>query len=82
MTGVQTCALPIFVVGDGVIAGTRATLTEDVAPGQKVLGFPARPMRDEMKSMSVYRKLPELANELKTLAKKVATLEAAKDHQD
>jgi UDP-3-O-[3-hydroxymyristoyl] glucosamine N-acyltransferase len=71
-----------IVVGDGVIAGTRATLTEDVAPGQKVLGFPARPMRDEMKSMSVYRKLPELANELKTLAKKVATLEAAKDHQD
>ena len=71
-----------IVVGDGVVAGTRATITEDVGPGQKVLGFPARPMRDEMKSMSVYRKLPELANELKSLAKKVESLEAAKDHKD
>jgi UDP-3-O-[3-hydroxymyristoyl] glucosamine N-acyltransferase len=71
-----------IVVGDGVIAGTRATLTEDVAPGQKVLGFPARPMRDEMKSMSVYHKLPDMAKELKALAKKVENLEAAKDHKD
>lgn len=71
-----------IVVGDGVIAGTRATLTEDVAPGQKVLGFPARPMRDEMKSMSVYQKLPELAKELKALTKKVESLEAAKNHKD
>lgn len=70
------------VVGDGAMAGTRATITEDVAPGQKMLGFPARPMRDEMKSISLYHKLPELAKDIKTLAKKIETLEAAKDHQD
>lgn len=71
-----------IVVGDGVIAGTRATITENVAPGQKVLGFPARPMRDEMKSMSIFQKLPELAKDVKTLAKKIESLEAAKDHKD
>lgn len=32
-----------------------------------------------MKSMSVYHKLPELAKEVKTLAKKVEQLEAAKN---
>lgn len=71
-----------ITVGDGAIAGVQAMVSEDIAPGQKVLGFPARPMRDEMKSMSLYQKLPELAKDIKTLAKKIETLEAAKNHQD
>ncbi len=71
-----------IIVGDGVIAGVNSVISENIAPGQKVLGFPARSMRDEMKSMSVYQKLPELAKEVKTLAKKIESLEAAKDHKD
>ena len=69
-------------VGDGVIAGACTIITEDIEPGQRILGYPARPMRDEMKSISVYQKLPELAKEVKALSKKIEELEAAKDHKD
>lgn len=69
-------------IGSGVIAGARAVITKDVPPGQKVLGFPARDIRDEMKSISVYQKLPELAKEVKTLSKKVELLEAAKNDKN
>lgn len=69
-----------ITVGDGTVVGTRATITEDVGPGQKLLGFPARDMRAEMKSISLYQKLPELAKEMKALARKIETLEAAKNH--
>lgn len=69
-----------LTIGSGVIAGARAVMTKDTPPGQKVLGFPARQLRDEMKSISIYQKLPELAKDVKTLAKKVEQLEAAKNH--
>jgi len=71
-----------IAVGSGAIAGAQAIISNDVAPGQKVLGFPARELRDEMKSISVYQKLPELAKEVKTLAKKVEQLEAAKNDKN
>ncbi len=71
-----------IVVGAGVVAGARATITEDMSDGLKVLGFPAREIRAEMKSMSLYQKLPDIVKELKQLEKKVERLEAAKNHQD
>ncbi len=67
-------------IGDGAVLGAQAVATGKIAAGQTILGTPARDMRQELKSMSIYRKLPELAKEMKQLSRKVSQLEAAKDN--
>ena len=69
-------------IGDGAILGAQAVATGKIEPGQTVLGLPARDVRKELKSKSVYRNLPELAKEVKQLGKKVKKLEAAKDNKN
>jgi UDP-3-O-[3-hydroxymyristoyl] glucosamine N-acyltransferase len=69
-------------IGDGAILGAQAVATGKVAAGQTIFGTPARDIKQELKSMSVYRKLPELAKEIKQLGKKVERLEAAEDNQN
>ena len=69
-------------VGDGAVLGAQAVATGKIEPGQAVLGLPARDLRKELKSKSVYRNLPELAKEVKQLGKKVEKLEAAKNNKN
>ena len=69
-------------VGDGAVLGAQAVATGKIEPGQAVLGLPARDLRKELKSKSVYRNLPELAKEVKQLGKKVEKLETAKDNKN
>ena len=69
-------------IGDGAVLGAQAVATGKVAAGQMILGTPARDMKQELKSMSVYRKLPEIAKQVKQLDKKVEKLEAAKDNKN
>ena len=69
-------------IGDGAVLGAQAVAAGKVEPGQTVLGLPARDMRKELKSMSVYRNLPELAKEVKQLGKKVEQLETAKNDKN
>jgi len=68
-------------IGDGAVLGAQAVATGKIEPGQTVLGLPARDMRKELKSKSVYRNLPELAKEVKQLGKRVEELETAKDNK-
>jgi len=69
-------------IGDGAVLGAQAVATGKIEPGQTVLGLPARDVRKELKSKSVYRNLPELAKEVKQLGKKVKKLEAAKNNKN
>ncbi len=69
-------------VDDGVMIGLQSIVTGKVEPGQTVWGTPARDLRKELKSKSVYRNLPELAKEVKQLGKKVKNLEATKNNKD
>ena len=69
-------------IGDGAVLGAQAVATGKIEPGQTVLGLPARDVRKELKSKSVYRNLPELAKEVKQLGKKVKNLEATKNNKD
>lgn len=69
-----------LTIGDGVMAGVMALITSDVPAGQKLWGSPAQNQRAELKSVSVYQKLPELAREVKQLAKRLEQLETAENH--
>jgi len=44
-------------VGTGVQVGGQSGVTKDVAPGQKVMGFPARPIREFWREMAQVKKL-------------------------
>jgi UDP-3-O-[3-hydroxymyristoyl] glucosamine N-acyltransferase len=65
-------------IGDGGIAASGAScLYEDVKPGEKVLGWPARPAMKELRIQAITDKLPEMHAELRTLRRKVAEVEAS-----
>ena len=67
-------------IGDGVILGAKAIARSDIEPGKKVWGDPSQDLRAELKCVSLYQKLPELAKELKTLAKRLEKLESTENH--
>jgi UDP-3-O-[3-hydroxymyristoyl] glucosamine N-acyltransferase len=68
-----------LTVGSGAIVGGQSGAFHDVAPGQKVWGTPATEMGAQLKSIAVYKKLPELVKEIKELSRRVEKLETAKD---
>lgn len=68
-----------LTIGDGAMLGKQTAASRDVPAGQKLLGVIPQEFTHELKCMSVYRRLPELAMELKQLNRKVDKLEAAKD---
>ena len=62
-------------VGDGAVVAGCGGATKDVEPGAVVSGFPARDHREEMKTLAVLRRLPELAENLKNAEKRLKALE-------
>jgi UDP-3-O-[3-hydroxymyristoyl] glucosamine N-acyltransferase len=66
-------------VGDGAIVGGQSGVFDDVKPGQKVWGLPAIDWQNQLKSVMLFKRLPELAKELKELSKRVEKIEAAKN---
>ena len=66
-------------LGDGVQVGAQSGVTHYVAPGQTVMGSPARPHKEWLKLNAHLSRLPEIYNRLKALERKVATL--AKEHE-
>ena len=69
-------------IGDRSIIATKSAATRDVPAGQTVLGMPPQNLRRELKCISVYQRLPELAKEIKQIEKKIEKLEAAKDNKN
>ena len=60
-----------ITIGDGVFLGARTALSQDAPAGAKLLGAPARPIRDAMRVMLTLDRLPELAREFRQLKKRV-----------
>ncbi len=56
-------------VGDRVVASSRTGVHTDVAPGEVISGFPAMSNRLWLKCSANIRKLPELARQIKQLAR-------------
>jgi UDP-3-O-[3-hydroxymyristoyl] glucosamine N-acyltransferase len=66
-------------VGEGAILMARAVATVDVPAGGQVLGFPARPHREELRIQAVRHRLPSLLKELRDLKERVRRLEGSRD---
>jgi len=56
-------------IGDGATIAAQAGVISDVASGEVVSGFPARPHRETLKTYAIMRKLPDIYEKLKKLIK-------------
>lgn len=59
---------------DAIIEGTSGVM-RDVPDFEVMLGIPATKRSEQLKSMSLYRKLPQMQSEIKDLKKRIAQLE-------
>ncbi|MGA1979964.1 MAG: UDP-3-O-(3-hydroxymyristoyl)glucosamine N-acyltransferase [Sedimentisphaerales bacterium] len=66
-------------IGEGTMIGAQAGVMSGTAAGARLLGSPAIDIRDAMKVFGLMKRLPELAESLKQLRKRIEKLEAAKD---
>jgi len=67
------------VLHDGVTAGACTCISKDVPAGSKVFGIPAMDYEQWVRERAKVRRLPQLADQLKALIKRVDRLEASKD---
>jgi UDP-3-O-[3-hydroxymyristoyl] glucosamine N-acyltransferase len=63
-------------VGDGAMVAAQSGIHADVAPGEKVLGSPARPLTQSKRILLVEGQLPDMARRLRRLERRVAELAA------
>lgn len=65
-------------IADQAKVGAQSGVISDIDAGAVVLGTPAMPARNFMRSAAVYSKLPELRKELRDLRKRLEALEKEK----
>lgn len=66
-------------IGAGTMVGAGSIVCTDTEPGRKVWGMPAIDSNMQIKSLSVFKKLPQMAKELKELLRRVEKLESSKN---
>jgi UDP-3-O-[3-hydroxymyristoyl] glucosamine N-acyltransferase len=54
-------------IGDGTVIGAKAGVTKDVPPGQRMLGAPATPEREQKRILMSLERLPEMRRELRRI---------------
>jgi UDP-3-O-[3-hydroxymyristoyl] glucosamine N-acyltransferase len=54
-------------IGAGAIIGAKAGVTKDVPPGQRTLGAPATPEREQKRILMTLEKLPEIRRDLRKI---------------
>jgi len=54
-------------IGDGAMIGAKAGVTKDVAPGQRMLGAPATPERDQKRMLMSLEKLPDIRRDMRAI---------------
>jgi UDP-3-O-[3-hydroxymyristoyl] glucosamine N-acyltransferase len=64
-----------ITIGDGAVLEAMSGVMENVPAGEKWVGIPATPARDQFRLISLIRKLPELREKLTTLVRQVDALE-------
>jgi UDP-3-O-[3-hydroxymyristoyl] glucosamine N-acyltransferase len=72
--GGQSGAVGHITIGEGVTVAAKSGVTKDLAPGQLVSGFPARPHKDELRRQAEFARL---AKRLERLEARLAELEGS-----
>ncbi|TVP42233.1 MAG: UDP-3-O-(3-hydroxymyristoyl)glucosamine N-acyltransferase [Gemmatimonadales bacterium] len=65
-----------LVVGDGARLAGQAGIISDVSAGETVMGFPARPRMEFLRSAAATQKVPGLLREMRSLRARVEELES------
>ncbi|MDQ2686400.1 MAG: UDP-3-O-(3-hydroxymyristoyl)glucosamine N-acyltransferase [Armatimonadota bacterium] len=68
-------------IGDGSIVAAKSGVIGDLPPQSFVSGRYGRPHGQEMRSLAVYGKLPEMSKQIKNLEARLAALEAEKQER-
>ena len=68
-------------LGDGVVAGGRSGIIKDVEAGKKIIGFPAREIRQYFREVALVKKIPALLEDLKALRAQVEKRAGTKDYK-
>jgi UDP-3-O-[3-hydroxymyristoyl] glucosamine N-acyltransferase len=68
-----------ITVGDGTMIAARTGLMSDAPGGQVLAGNPATEIRQQMRQIALVAKLPQMAEQLKMLAKRIEALESSKN---
>ncbi len=63
-------------IGDGARVGAQGGVIGDVAPGETVSGYPARPHRVKMRELAAAAALPETVRRVRELERRLAALES------
>src|SRR5216110_385710 len=65
-----------LTLGDGAVVAAQTGVHRDLAPGEKVLGTPARPLMESKRLFVLEGELPELVRRLRDAERRLARLEA------
>jgi UDP-3-O-[3-hydroxymyristoyl] glucosamine N-acyltransferase len=68
-------------VGPGTMAGGQTGIMYDIPAGKKIMWTPALEVTQAMRIISLLRRLPNMAGQLKQLSKRLEELEATEDHK-
>lgn len=68
-------------VGPGTMAGGQTGVMYDIPAGKKVMWTPALEVTQALRIISLLKRLPKMAGQLKQLSKRLEELEAAEDHK-
>ncbi len=66
-------------IGEGTMIGAKSGVHDSIAAGQQFAGSPALERRKAFRIMCLMRRLPQMAEQLKQLSKRIERLEAAED---
>jgi UDP-3-O-[3-hydroxymyristoyl] glucosamine N-acyltransferase len=66
-------AIDHLEIGDGAVAAAKAAVTQDVGPGEIVMGNPARPRREFLRAHGAVYRLPGFIKRLQKLEKESAS---------
>jgi UDP-3-O-[3-hydroxymyristoyl] glucosamine N-acyltransferase len=58
-------------IGDGAVIGAKAGVTKDVPAGQKMLGAPATPEREQKRILMTLERLPEIRRDLRRIKQRL-----------
>lgn len=69
-------------IGAGARVGAQAGVTADVAPGETVSGYPARPHAEALRTQANVFRLPELLRRVRRIEQTLGLIEGAADRGD